>query len=134
MAKKKINARAKGKRGEAGAKKWLWSLGFKDAYCTRQRNGTDTNDVACPKSLPNLHIEVKYWGQFSKIKLSSAIRQAARDGCGKPFVVIWRCTGDNERRKQWRISYVVGRLTVTMVGASLEEYAAKLQELNNVSH
>ncbi len=127
MAKKRINARRKGKTGERLAKKWLWSLGFNDAYCTRQRNGTDTNDVACPKSLPNLHIEVKYWGQFTKAKLNSAIRQATRDSCGKPFCVIWRCTHDTPARKLWRVSFVRNRSTVTMADG---DHALLLRRLN----
>lgn len=100
-----INSRAKGKRGELEAVKYLKSLGFADARRTVQYNGRGgRGDVECPESLPNIHLEVKFGVgglTFGTDLLKKACQQAQRDSCDdNPWAVLWKPKGS----RQWRMS------------------------------
>ena len=126
----KINSNKKGKRGERGARDWLKAMGFLDAHRTQQYKGTGTSDVSCPESLPNVHIEVKFWKTFNSKKLRDACFQADRDKApGQRAVVIWRCT-EEKQAKQWRMCYLF-RGRVMSCPPNLVICATKLKELNN---
>jgi hypothetical protein len=105
----KVNSNQKGKRGERGAVGWLKELGFHDARRTQQRRGDLASDIECPETLPNLHIEVKFWRHRNHKSLHAAIFQAEND-CppGKRAVVIWRCTHWKDA-SEWSISYLGGK-------------------------
>lgn len=100
-----VNSRAKGKRGELEAVKYLKSLGFSDARRTQQYNGLGRGDVECPESLPCLHIEVKFGYPIETFDLGTeqlfkACRQAVDDAKGDAWAVLWKPKG----RRQWRLT------------------------------
>jgi hypothetical protein len=105
-----INSKAKGKRGELEAVKFLKRLGFADAKRTQQFNGLGRGDVECPESLPNIHFEVKFGYSRGVLDIGThalreACKQAARDadagGRDSFWVVLWKPKG----AQQWRVSY-----------------------------
>lgn len=99
-----INSRAKGKRGELEAVKYLKSLGFSDARRTQQYNGLGKGDVMCAESLPRLHLEVKFGVvglDLGTSLLADALAQAERDApAGKTWAVLWKPKG----ARQWRLT------------------------------
>ena len=72
-----INSRAKGKRGELDAVRFLQEMTGLRWERTAQRWGKDTADVWCP-TLPSLklHVEVKLWASG----LTRMVRIAQREG------------------------------------------------------
>ena len=89
MAKKKINSRAKGKRGELEASKLLMAYGFK-ARRAQQFSGQDgSQDLV--HDVPGVHIEVKY---VERLNVREAMAQAERDCQGKVPVVLHRSNGE----------------------------------------
>lgn len=103
-----VNSRAKGKRGELEAVKYLKSLGFADARRTQQYNGLGKGDVICPESLPRLHFEVKFGVgglDLGTSLLADAIAQAQRDAPAlKNWAVLWKPKGV----RQWRLTGPLG--------------------------
>lgn len=99
-----MNSRAKGKRVELAAAKFLRELGFASAGRTQQHCGRNgDSDVIAADELPHVHIEVK--GNESidigtKL-LAAACEQSDRDR--KPQccpVVLWK-----RNRTGWRLTY-----------------------------
>jgi hypothetical protein len=128
--------RNKGKRGEAGARDWLKSLGFADARRTAQHKGTGTSDVECLESLPNLHIEVKFWSVYSTKAIHDAVTQAERDKAkGQRAVVIWRCSTRYKGANTWRLAYLYyntnGTAMVAKTPPDDELCRQRLKELNH---
>lgn len=94
MAKKKINSRAKGKRGELEASKFLARFGFK-ARRGQQFSGLEgSQDLV--HDIPGVHIEVKY---VERLNVHEAMAQAERDCLGKVPVVLHRRNGS-----QWLVT------------------------------
>lgn len=96
-----LKSRTKGKVGEREVVKLLQRLGFDDAERTQQYNGIGKSDVWCPRSLPDVHIEVKRAEGFDvgTQRLSDACLQAMDDCDGKSWCVFWRPNG-----KKWRLT------------------------------
>ena len=101
-----VNPREKGKRGERAAVNRLRELGFDDAQRNPQSRGDRQQEVECPKSLPNIHFEVKY--NVTEFKLGtklwvSAMGQAIHDAeeRGRVPVLLWTAKGCN----QWYATY-----------------------------
>lgn len=116
-----VNSRAKGKRGELEAVKYLKSLGYDDARRTQQYNGDGYSDVIAPETLPILHIEVKFGYPLKTFDLGSkcfreAVEQCVRDSNGLPWIVLWKPKG----HRMWRGTTLVNGLLVTATGESLE--------------
>ena len=78
-----INSRQKGARGERLWRDQLRANGYEAARGQQFAGGNDSPDVKCP-DLPRLHVEVKF---VEKLNLQTAVDQAKRDGCGKPWIV-----------------------------------------------
>lgn len=97
-------SRAKGKRGELNAAKFLRSIGFADARRTAQHRGNhNAGDVECPESLPNVLIEVKNRQGIAPgtQALEDACKQAIKDADGqKAWAVLYR-----SHRQQWRLAF-----------------------------
>lgn len=101
-----VNSRAKGKRGELEAVKYLKSLGFADARRTQQYNGLGRGDVECPESLPGVHFEVKFGYPQATFDLGTqalenACNQSWKDSRGGSHVVLWKPKG----LRQWRLTF-----------------------------
>lgn len=111
-AKKRVNSRAKGARGEREAAKYLRKLGFD---CHRNgRNGYSDDDLVCP-DLPRVHIEVKFGVKGLDVGtrlLERAMAQSVRaNGVRKgAAAVLWKPTG-RAWRLTWRESW--GDLTIS---------------------
>lgn len=110
--KKRVNSIAKGKMGERQAVNFLKAKGFTDAYRTQQFNGNPRfgntpspsgglSDISCPKTLPYVHIEVKYGYQLKDLApnghiIKEACKQAERDAPpNKAWVVLWKAKNFN---------------------------------------
>jgi Holliday junction resolvase len=97
-----INSRAKGKRIEREAAKFLEMLGFDGARRGVQyAGGKDSPDVVC-EALPNVHLEIKGNEAIdvgTKL-LDAACIQAASDANGKPWAVLWK-----RNRTAWRLTF-----------------------------
>lgn len=117
MAKKKVNSRQKGKRGERNAVNYLKGIGFPDAKRGQQRSGAEIADVLCEETLPNVHLEVKY-GMDLKIfdmcldRHEKAIGQAMRDAGDKEWAVLWKPKG----YRHWRLSFIGIPVRCTVTG------------------
>lgn len=81
-----MNSKAKGKRGELEAVRFLKALGY-DVRRTAQYCG-NTGDAADIEGLEGFHIEVK---RVEKLNVYDAVEQALRDAQGKKIpLVMWR--------------------------------------------
>ena len=98
------NSRAKGKRFELAAAKFLRSIGFDSARRGQQfRGGCQSPDVIC-EELPHIHLEIKANEKFdigTKL-LQDAYDQADFDkGPRQTPVVLWK-----RNRAGWRLTYL----------------------------
>ena len=101
-----VNSCQKGKRGEREARDYLRSLGYTDATRTQQHNGIGLSDISCPKSLPGIHIEVKYGYSRNQFSIGSALWQDAIDQADEDsslplWVVLWR----ENRCTIWKMTF-----------------------------
>lgn len=90
-AKKRVNSRSKGKRGELELAHALTALGYPAERGQQRKGGEDSPDVLCP-SLGGYHIEAKITAtckMHSPAALAEWDAQAIRDANGKrvPLVV-----------------------------------------------
>ena len=118
-----INSRAKGKRGELEAVKYLKKLGFPNTRRTQQFNGLGKGDIIC-EDLPHIHFEVKFGYPISKFDLCTSVfraacEQAQKDAEGKYWVVMWKPKG----YRVWRLSYPNTYHVLTVAGDSAIAYA-----------
>lgn len=95
-AKKKINSRSKGARGER-----LWRDKLRDAGFTaergQQRSGSpDSPDVKCP-DLPGIHMEVKH---VEKLNIFEAMEQATRDAGEEQVPIV----AHKKNRQPWMVT------------------------------
>ena len=102
--KKKINSRAKGKRGELEAVKFLRSLGFIARRGQQYQGGSDSADVEVDE-LPHVHIEVKWGYPINKMDLGtklfvSAWQQSLQESGDNEWCVLWKPS-----RKCWRLTW-----------------------------
>ncbi len=106
MVKKKINSRAKGKRGELEASKFIEAFGFK---CRRsqQFSGQEGNGDL-KHNIPGVHIEVKY---VERLNVYEALAQAERDCQGNTPIVLHR-----RSRGQWYASLPANTLMRMLAG------------------
>ena len=74
FAKRKINSRAKGQRGELEVRDLLRAAGFEAERGQQRAGGSDSPDVK--HNIPGYHIEVKLCEQFNLFK---ALAQATAD-------------------------------------------------------
>lgn len=97
-----MNSRAKGKRGELDAAKYLREvLGCPHARRSQQYCGTaDSADIA--EAIPGVHIEVK---RTEALSLYTALDQAKRD-CGDGLPVVMH----RRNRQPWVVIVEVDRL------------------------
>lgn len=131
-----LKSKTKGKNGEREVVLLLKRLGFDDAERTQQYNGIGKSDVWCPRTLPDVHIEVKRIEgagfDIGTQRLADACFQAMNDADGKQWCVFWRPNG-----KKWRLTalaYVVdygstlgGSLVATFDEASMAPVLHHLQ-------
>lgn len=128
-----INSRRKGKVGELNAVKFLKSLGFHDAQRTAQHCGRDgqVGDVACPETLPSIHIECKVTSNvvgLGLIGLTKAVEQAQRDAPAGSFpVVLWRITG---RSADYNLTWLDRQREVRLTVDRPDDVAATLRWLD----
>lgn len=110
-------SRNKGKAGEREAAKYLQQIGFPDARRRQQSSGWAAAEVECIDTLPNIHFEIKYGYQDSRMNvggalLSSACAQAFGDAHRREWAVLWRRHGD----RVWKLTYAsangIGNCTV----------------------
>lgn len=100
-----MNSKAKGKRGELAAAKYLQSLGFESARRGQQYSGIEGDDVVC-EELDNVHLEVKYGYDVRAFdqeldRYEKAIEQAIRDAGARSWAVLWK----PHRYVHWRLSF-----------------------------
>ena len=85
---RRINSRAKGKRGELLARDLLRSFGFKAVRGQQYKGNSDSPDVI--HDIEGVHIEVKW---VNKLNIWEAMAQARRDCGGKTPVVLHKKDG-----------------------------------------
>lgn len=125
-----INSRRKGKAGELEAVNLLKEMGFADARRSVQFCGrAGDSDIACPESLPNVHIEVK---RRKDIRVGNAAHTAAivqsRSECGdREWCVLWREDG----AKIWKLTFTPMYPEAVATVSGLDVMAECLKWLNS---
>lgn len=120
--RKRVNSRAKGKRGELQLAKALTDLGHPARRGQQRKGGEDSPDVIC-ESLPGVHFECKLTAtcQFhSPAQLAEWDAQARRDAGARLGVVAHRWNG---ARNWWARVLLPGRLAIWVPLADFVEEA-----------
>lgn len=109
--KRKINSRAKGKRGELMARDLLRRYGFEAERGQQRAGGGDSPDIK--HNIPGWHFEVK---NVERLQIRKAMQQAENDCAGKIPCVLHKENGDS-----WWCTFPAEELMKLLGGADFSD-------------